>query len=312
MKLKQDRLLGIFYRLIKGEEISITEIAKDFNVSTKTISRDIQDIRSFLADSRELLGYKELIYANKKYKFSNIEFLSPQEIFCILKIILNSKAIKTNEIKDIFDKFSNYVCPADRKLLTLITNNELTNYQPVKQDSKDLFETLWDIINAISNKQSIKIDYFKIDRTRVTRHLKPISITFSEFYFYLIAFDKNENIKFYRIDRINSVKIRDIHTDLLQIDISNIKKRTPFMYSGELMTIKFEYTGISVQSILDKLETATVLSKDDDKYVIECQAYGNGIKMYLLSQGAKIKVLSPEYFVEEIKQELENMRELYL
>lgn len=39
--------------------------------------------------------------------------------------------------------------------------------------------------------------------------------------------------------------------------------------------------------------------------------YGDGIKMYLLSQGSWVKVLAPQEFVDEMQAEIEKMRRLY-
>lgn len=41
---------------------------------------------------------------------------------------------------------------------------------------------------------------------------------------------------------------------------------------------------------------------------IEAEVFGTGVKMWLLSQGSKVKVTAPETLVQEIKQEIETMR----
>ena len=83
------------------------------------------------------------------------------------------------------------------------------------------------------------------------------------------------------------------------------------MLPGRLQTIRFEFTGPSVQAVLDKLPTAKIIERDGKKYLIEAEVYGNGIKMWLLSQGAWVKVVAPAGFVDEIKEEIEKMREAY-
>lgn len=49
----------------------------------------------------------------------------------------------------------------------------------------------------------------------------------------------------------------------------------------------------------------------DGKYLIEAETYGDGIKMWLLSQGAWVKVVSPAELVDEMKTEIEKMMEKY-
>jgi predicted DNA-binding transcriptional regulator YafY len=83
------------------------------------------------------------------------------------------------------------------------------------------------------------------------------------------------------------------------------------MWPGKLRTIRFEFTGPSVQAVLDKLPTAKVIERSGRKHLIEAEVYGDGIKMWILSQGSWIKVIAPSDFVEEIKQEVTRMLTYY-
>ena len=46
-------------------------------------------------------------------------------------------------------------------------------------------------------------------------------------------------------------------------------------------------------------------------YTIEAETYGNGINMFLLSQGHYVKALAPESFVEEMQLEIKKMLDNY-
>ena len=83
------------------------------------------------------------------------------------------------------------------------------------------------------------------------------------------------------------------------------------MWPGKLRTIKFEFSGPSIQAVLDKLPTAKILEVRDGKQVVEAMVYGDGIKMWLLSQGAWVKVLEPREFVDEFHLELKKMLQAY-
>ena len=72
-----------------------------------------------------------------------------------------------------------------------------------------------------------------------------------------------------------------------------------------------QWAGPSVQAVLDKLPTARILEQTGKNYVIEAEVYGDGIKMWLLSQGRWVKVLEPAGFAAEIKEELEQMLKNY-
>ena len=60
------------------------------------------------------------------------------------------------------------------------------------------------------------------------------------------------------------------------------------MYGGKLETIKFHYTGPSIEAVLDRLPTAEILEQDDEGWTISAEVFGKGIDMWLNSQGQYI------------------------
>ena len=51
------------------------------------------------------------------------------------------------------------------------------------------------------------------------------------------------------------------------------------------------YSGYSVESVLDRLPTAKTIDEVDEKYIIQAEVFGDGIDMWLNSQGDRIKIL---------------------
>ena len=140
---------------------------------------------------------------------------------------------------------------------------------------------------------------------------------FSEYYFYLIAYDDSEpeKAKYFRIDRIKHIREnREFFKDdkKYRFNEGNFRKKNQFMFPGEVVRIEFEFTGLSVQAVLDRIPTARVIRKKGRTSVISAEVnYGRGLLMYLLSQGSWIKVLSPQMLIDDMKQEIANMKLLY-
>ena len=63
--------------------------------------------------------------------------------------------------------------------------------------------------------------------------------------------------------------------------------------------------------MLDKLPTAKIIDRCKGRYVIEAEVYGDGIRMWILSQGDWVKVIGPEEFVEEGRNSIKKMTEMY-
>ena len=91
---KQERLLEIFFRCLRGEGLSIQKLADEYNVSTKSVSRDINDLKAFLVDHRELLGNAELHYSSQDrcYRLHLDEFLTNSELFALTEVMIGARA----------------------------------------------------------------------------------------------------------------------------------------------------------------------------------------------------------------------------
>ena len=316
---KQFRLMQIFFRGIKGEEFTIRQLADEYGVSSKTISRDISDIRNFMSENVELLGNVELLYSTstRKYSVHFEEFFSNKEMFALIKILIGSRALDKIDLLKIIEKLKKFSTPEDRKVISDMILKENYHYHGVKHDNSELLSLLWQLSVGIRENKEITIRYHKMDKSQVERRIRPVSVMFSEYYFYLIAYDVKSDYtepKYFRADRITEVTIhRDLQGTLESYDFDEgeLREQIQFMFPGKLRKITFEFTGPSVQAILDRLPTAKILKYENNCYTIEADVYGDGIKMYLLSQGSWVKVIGPDEFVSEMREEIEKMRNHY-
>lgn len=316
---KQYRILEIFFRGIRGEDLRVQELANQYEVSTKSISRSINELKDFLADNRNLVGNTELSYSHsdKCYRLYMDEFLTNKELFSLVEVMIGARAFSKMELLALTEKLKKFTTPDDRPKMNELIRKELYHYAEVKHDCESVQDNLWKLVNCISAHKEISVDYYRTDRSFVSHRLRPASIMFTDYYFYLIAFrtdDPKQTPLYFRIDRIKYItehRKKFNLSDTPEFDEGLLRQRSLFMWPGKLRTIRFEYTGPSVQAVLDKLPTAKIIERSKGKYLLEAEVYGDGIKMWLLSQGSLIKVVAPDEFVEEIKSELQSLNSLY-
>lgn len=312
-KDKVGRILTIYSKLMNGYVVNKSEEAVNFGVNERSIQRDIDDIRNYLEQEAVDDGIiYEVIYDREKkgYRLDQLYKikLTNDEILAICKILLDSRAFVKKEMQDIISRLINCCVPEkNRKLVNDLISNESYHYVEPRH-GKSYISNMWDIGQAIQQHQYIEIQYQGIQGSTVkTRKLKPLAIMFSEYYFYLAAFIDDDKVRenfnvindsfptIYRIDRIQGLKIID---EKFRIPYSDrfeegeFRKRIQFMYGGKLRRVKFEYSGFAVEAILDRLPTAKILSEENGKYVISAEVFGDGIDMWIRSQGDGIKVLN--------------------
>jgi len=316
---KKNRVLDVFYRAMKGENISIRNMAAEYGVSTKSTSRDMNEIKNFLSDNRELVGNIELKYAanSKSYYLEFDNFLQSKELVAMIKMMIGCRALSKIKILEIITKLKFFTTYHDRTILDKLIAKEIYHYNEVNRDCNSVINSIWQLTRCIDDKTEITITYYKIDRKIVERKIKPIAIIFSDFYYYLIAYHSDGDdwkAIYYRVDRIVNVIEHRTKFELDKehsFDEGELRSKIQFMFPGEYRRIRFEYSGPSVQAILDKLPTAKVIEVKGNIKIVEAETYGTGINMYLLSQGSMVKAIAPYEFVEEMKLEIEKMNKMY-
>lgn len=328
---KNARTLDMYERLCEGKSINKHEEAKRFGVDERSIQRDIDDIRAFLKDRSEHAGdSREVIYDRNKEGFvmlgSEEALLSNDEILAVSKILLDSRAFTKDEISSILDKMVAECVPQKNiKLVSDLISNEKYHYVELKHQSK-VKDKLWRLGNDVKECNLIEITYKKqVSSTEIiTRIVQPVGLIFSEYYFYLNALIVKKDGKDYtqlydypalfRLDRIMSIKELG---EKFKIPYSNrfeegeFRKRVQFMFPGRLMKIQLKIFGNSVEAAMDRLPTAKIVSEKNGEFIIEAEVYGNGILMWILSQGNKIEILEPLSLRNEMKKTLKEMLSRY-
>jgi predicted DNA-binding transcriptional regulator YafY len=315
---KSNRTLEMFFRGIRGEDLSPAKLALRYGVSTKSITRSINEIKDFLAENRELVGHTELEYSHtlKAYHLVFDEFLSDKELFAIAKVMIGSRAFSENDTSLIVSKLKRFTSLGDRKKLDELIRKELYHYSEVKHDCASVIETLWRLVGVITEKAEITISYYNVERILSEKRIQPVSLMFSEYYFYLIAYYPGEydEPRYFRVDRITDIVEHRKRFDPEQVPGFNegeLRKRSQFMFYGKLRQVRFWYSGPSVQAILDRLPTAKIIERGSGRYLLEAEVYGDGIKMFLLSQGTWVRVVAPDDFVVEMGNTAKEIAALY-
>ena len=265
----------MYARLISGKVLNRRELAEEYGVTARSVQRDVEDLRCFLAEQSPL---QDVVYDRTAQGYR-----------------------LTGRVPD---GLSNSDVPEEsRRSVKALISNEQIHYIP-PQHNRQILDGLWELGQAVRNRNVLEIAYTRMKEPKlVRRRVQPVGLMFSEYYFYLTAFLENrtnfENPNdlfptIYRIDRIQEFKVLDEHFQAPyrdRFEEGEFRKRVQFMYGGRLETIRFRYAGLSLEAVLDRLPTAKVLGRDGDGWLISAEVFGKGINMWLRSQGDLVQIL---------------------
>lgn len=318
-KGKVARILDIYERFNEGEIIIKSKEAKRFNVDAKTIQRDIDELRFYFDQAN--LGNKSIEYDRKinGYKISSksgYDF-GDRDILVISKILLESRAFTKEEMDRILNILK--ALSKDKDKIEKMISNDKFNYTAPRHN-RNIIDFIWDVNYSIRMHREVKVKYRRQDDKIKEYYIRPLGLVFNEYYFYVIGEivgRENKHSIVFRVDRFVEYKITEKkfmpYEDKLKE--GEFSKRIQFMYTGELMSIQFKFWGDSLEAVLDRLPTATVIEEyyEDGKKIalINAEVYGEGVKRWLLSQKEFLEVVRPESYRNEIKETIRKMYELY-
>lgn len=293
-----NRLFEIVYILMQKKRVTAKELANKFEVSTRTIYRDIET----------LSGANIPIYASKgkdggigildEYVLNKM-ILSEEEQNQILFALQGMKKVKGQDEKDILEK------------LSILFNKKINDWIKVDFSNwSNIQEEQFDIIkSAILNKQLIQFNYYNSNGEESKRIVEPLQIWFKDKAWYLISYCKSKkDYRIFKITRIKEVKILQEHFEReLPKEKENEKHNFP------IIELELEIDKAMTYRVYDEFESKEITKKKDGNFIIKVKYPENEwVYGYILSFGEYAKVLNPGYAKNIIRDKLQKTLKNYL
>lgn len=326
----KQRMLYIFDRLNKGQALRKDELAVRFQVEKKTIQRDIADINDFyltqygneVENTLDEENGKIVIYSAAKGGYvSRLRLrLSNDEIFALIKMLLENRTFDKAETSALCEHLLQMGTPDEKALIKKLVGGEKLRYEDEYlkgRRRRPVLFSLWELAQHINALDELEVKNRRQDGVERTHIVYPVGITFSEYYFYLIVYYRDEEEKgprIFRVDRIQYTRPTGKHFEekvIRNYKASDFEQKLQFMYSGEKIHLQFKFWGDSLDAVLDRLPNAEVIGHDGNKAIVKADAYSKGIKMWLLSQMEFLEVIEPQSFREEMVRTIQNMSKIY-
>lgn len=295
-----NRLFEIIYILMQKKKVTAKELADKFEVSTRTIYRDIEILSRANIPVYATKGKEGGIGLLEGYVLNKC-ILSEEEQNQILFALQGMKKVRGKEEKNILEK------------LSTLFNKEINDWIKVdfsnwEKDNEQ--EERFDMIKtAILNKNLIKFTYYNSNGERSKRIVEPLQIWFKNKSWYLISYCRlKEDYRIFKINRIKEIEILQKHFE------RNLpKEKKEEKYSLKNISLELEINKEMTYRVYDEFENREITKKEDGNFIVNVEYPENEwIYGYILSFGEYAKVLKPEYAKTIIKDKLQKTLKNYL
>ncbi len=298
--MKIDRLIGIIIILLQKEKITTSELAKRFEVSNRTIQRDVEDICKAGIPIVSMQGYGGGLSIVEGYKIDKT-ILTQKElnaIFTGLKSIESiSKSTYTQGLKEKFSFGKNTILFDSNRIII----NLASFYQVSLTDKIDL------ITKAINNQEVISFKYYS-ENGESERIIEPYFIEFRWFAWYVYGYClARQDFRLFKLNRLNELK--NLKTIYKERHISNKKLDFDrYIWKDDIKLTALFDISVKYRLIDDYGPECFTFDDKSGKLLFENTFTNfNYLVQWILSYGEAVKVIEPCKLVDVIRKNAKNI-----
>ena len=297
--MQTNRLFQIIYILLNKKTTTARELAEEFNVSTRTIYRDV--------DVLSLAGIPLYTEKGKGGGISllpdfvlNKSLLSEGEQTEILSALQGLQAVQATEAGEVLQKLSS------------VFNKNVTPWLDV--DFSDWggygVEVFQGLKTAILEQKVAEFDYYSTYGEKTTRKIEPIQLWFKSKTWYVKGFCLlRQDVRLFRLSRI-----RNLHVSSKVFEQRNLLETEPDTPCAQRpnsdVTLKLKIAPEMTYRIFDEFEKGEP-QPDGSHIVTVTWPEDEWVYGFIMSFGDFCEVLEPAHVREIVREKLTKMAKMY-
>lgn len=303
MVLRVDRLLSIILIITSKGRVTGQELAEHFEVSLRTIYRDIDKICEAGIPVASEGGKGGGFYLMESFSLDKL-FLKEGEVHT-LKAMMDSLGFlfgKSEQFNDLLLKFE-----ASDEKKDVIKDRLNINMSHFSME-EELKEYLHLINRAIEERKALELEYVNRRQAFEKREVLPYYIDFSAGNWYLVGFCKSRNaFRRFKLVRIRGLKLGEgFQKEALSID--DIRKEFEEEFLNKSIRVVLKFDGRMGAQLVEYFPKESIRAAEDGSYIAEDHfPHEEGLVRFLLGFGKYCEVLEPEYLKTEIRNYLKDM-----
>ena len=308
--MKVDRLVSIIMTLLDKKRMGAQELADMFEVSPRTIYRDIDAINLAGIPIRSISGVGGGFEIMPEYKIDKKVFSTADLSAILMGLSSLSNMVRGDELVNALAKVKSFIPAEKAKDIEIKTNQICIDLSPwiCNQNIQPYLET---IKAALQNCRLLSFEYIAHHGNKTVRTVEPYQLVLksSHWYFYGYCYDRND-YRLFRLSRMSDLQMRQ-ETFVPR----NFQK--PNMDFEEIIdTMQTEIKIRIHKSVLDRvLEFCTYdhFEPDGDEHYIVNFPFIENEYYYdiLLGFGDKCECLEPLHIRTKIKHKICGMAAVY-
>ena len=300
---------------------SVSDLAEYLDCHTRTVYRDLEALQvagfplySEKIDGKSMWSFIETARHSIPIPFNLTELMALYFSRGMMGVLKDT--VLYDSLESLFDKIKATLPPAYIEYLGQIEKSLEVRAKPYKQYGK-LRDMIGRISEAAIKKRVVEIVYYTMSRKKETRRkVAPYKIWFFDGTFYLIGnCGMRNDVRIFALDRIKNIQVTDATFEISEdFNLDDFMKSSFGVFQGAPTRVRIWFAADIADYIREKTwhDTQKFEMQKDGSIIFEAEVAGTKeIEFWVLKWGAKAKVLTPESLRDDIRKEIEAMREIY-
>ncbi len=296
-----NRMLGMIYILMNKGTVTAGELAERFEVSIRTIYRDVEVLSMAGIPVYAKKGKGGGICLTEQFVLDKM-LISKQEQGEILAALASLAQTGAQHEEETLRKLGDFFKAEPENWVAI-------DFSDWSGRRKELFE---DLRHAIIGRRVLEFDYYGQYGEMAKREVEPVQLLFKEYTWYLRAYCRTRGaMRLFKVLRMKRLNVQD---EIFNVNEKRFQEPEPAALSPEP-----EATEITIW--IQKKEAYRVYDRFDEDEITVLPAGDFMIRMrsvpddwvygMILSFGPSAKVVAPMEIKEEIRRRIQEMEKLY-
>ncbi|EAC4201109.1 YafY family transcriptional regulator [Listeria monocytogenes] len=308
--MKVDRLMSIVLILLDKERISAQELADRFEVSLRTIYRDIDAIDLAGVPIRSTPGVGGGFEIMSNYKMDSKVFSTADLSAILMGLSSLSNMVRGDELINALAKIKSFI-PADRTKEIELKANQI--YIDLSQwTGNNNIQPHVEIIKvALQENKLLTFEYIAHQGNKTVRIVEPYQLVMKSSHWYLYGYCQNRNdFRLFRLSRMSGLKILEE-----TFTLRNFRK--PQLEMEDIVAvmqieIKIRIHQSIIDRVLDYCSYENFYPDGEEHYIVSFPFIENEYHYdILLSFGDKCECLEPLHIREKMKRRIYDIVSIY-
>ncbi|OCT16929.1 DNA-binding protein [Paenibacillus pectinilyticus] len=297
--MKTARMFSILIYLLKKKLVSADELANEFEVSTRTIYRDMDALSAIGIPIISYLGKNGGFTLIDNYQLDKFTFNEEEKRFLLEGLVLKSELFDNQQLSVLQRKIELLKENKEEFHSSITITSSTLHRESIEEETKLKIKKVLSIINE---GHKMCIQYVSQTANMSSRIIQPLKLNFMNGSWYLEAFcESKQALRLFKLTRIRSMEV--ILDDTRSVYTVENEHLTPKSVNVEEIILLFS------KSELGKLydfftEDELSILEDGSIQVIFLYDSAKNILPFVLMFGRYVKIVSPLWLKQAYRNEI--------